>query len=72
MDQTEIHLPAVKDPTHWSTWMCKRGCNPHGKPTMEQVLAEPMDPWTEEPRLAGRTCVPMESPGWSHGEHSDS
>lgn len=34
--------------------MPKRGCNPYGKPTAEQVLNEPMDPWTE-PTL-GQVC----------------
>ncbi|RMC04428.1 hypothetical protein DUI87_18870 [Hirundo rustica rustica] len=32
-------------------WMPKRGCNPYGKPIVEQVLDKPMGPWTEEPTL---------------------
>ena len=42
----DIHLHP-----RWSRWMPEGGCDPVESPCWSRLLAEPVDPWREEPML---------------------
>jgi len=47
----DIHLQPVKDPNPEQLDGPTKGCNPVERPHWSRLLAEPVDPWREDPTL---------------------
>ncbi|GAB0182572.1 AN1-type zinc finger protein 5-like [Grus japonensis] len=47
----DIHLQPMEDPTPEQVEAPEGGCDPVGSPRWSKLLAGPVDPWREEPRL---------------------
>ncbi|GAB0185948.1 AN1-type zinc finger protein 5-like [Grus japonensis] len=47
----DIHLQPMEDPTPEQVDAPEGGCDPVGSPHWSKLLARPVDPWREEPRL---------------------